>query len=233
MVEASNGQPTGAGSTSGARAWQSQGPSRGRIGLLHGIMSSTGTWWRVGPALAALGWEVTAVDLAGHGRGPRPTGGLDLAGVAEHAAQALPQGLTVVVGHSLGAIVALSAAARHPGLARGLVLEEPPSSSHLDLELVAKGVEAQAGAVRSDRDTYRRRVRHDNPLWDDADVDSAVESLEALDVASIVSVLRAGQRWDLPQLVRSLAVPVLVIAAPAPMGPGTVLGGTALERLRT
>ena len=109
------------------------------------------------------------------------------------------------------------------------MLEEPPSSSHLDLELVAKGVEAQAGAVRSDRDTYRRRVRHDNPLWDDADVDSAVESLEALDVASIVSVLRAGQRWDLPQLVRSLAVPVLVIAAPAPMGPGTVLGGTALN----
>jgi pimeloyl-ACP methyl ester carboxylesterase len=179
--------------------------------------------------LAALGWEVTAVDLAAHGRGPRPTGEIDLAGVAEHAAQALPQDLTVLVGHSLGAIVALLAAARHPGLARGLVLEEPPSCAQLNLELVAKGVEAQAEAVRSDRDAYWRHVRHDNPLWSDTDVDSAVESLEVLDVASILRVLRATQRWDLPQLVLSAAVPLLVIAAPAPSGPGTALGGTALN----
>ena len=33
--------------------------------LIHGVTSSAATWWRVGPALAAAGYRVTAVDQAG------------------------------------------------------------------------------------------------------------------------------------------------------------------------
>ena len=35
--------------------------------LLHGITSLAGTWWRVGPAVAAAGFRVIAPDLPGHG----------------------------------------------------------------------------------------------------------------------------------------------------------------------
>ena len=55
----------------GVTNWPAQASSRGRFALLHGVTSSRSTWWRVGPALAAAGWDVTAVDLAGHGDGPR------------------------------------------------------------------------------------------------------------------------------------------------------------------
>ena len=34
--------------------------------LIHGMSSSSRTWWRVGPSLAELGWDVVTVDLAGH-----------------------------------------------------------------------------------------------------------------------------------------------------------------------
>src|ERR687897_1911830 len=36
--------------------------------LIHGVTSSAAIWWRIGPALAATGRRVVAVDQAGHGR---------------------------------------------------------------------------------------------------------------------------------------------------------------------
>ena len=36
--------------------------------LIHGITASARIWWRVGPALAASGRHVVAVDLPGHGQ---------------------------------------------------------------------------------------------------------------------------------------------------------------------
>jgi alpha-beta hydrolase superfamily lysophospholipase len=52
--------------------WDPDGPARGRVALLHGMMSTAATWWRIGPALAAMGWSVDALDLPGHGDWPRP-----------------------------------------------------------------------------------------------------------------------------------------------------------------
>jgi len=33
--------------------WEPGGTARGRVVLLHGMMSTAASWWRVGPALAA------------------------------------------------------------------------------------------------------------------------------------------------------------------------------------
>ena len=38
--------------------------------LLHGMSGIADSWWRIGSALAARGWDVTAVDQAGHGGRP-------------------------------------------------------------------------------------------------------------------------------------------------------------------
>ena len=46
------------------RSWVG-GPRRAL--LLHGSTSSSATWWRVGPGLAAQGWAVSALDLPSHG----------------------------------------------------------------------------------------------------------------------------------------------------------------------
>jgi pimeloyl-ACP methyl ester carboxylesterase len=149
--------------------------------------------------------------------------------LAQGAVGALPSRLTVLVGHSLGAIVALEAAARHPELAKGVVLEDPPGMVDLDTALLAAGVEAEGKAAKAARDAYWQRVRHDNPDWDDEDVEHHVAAFEAADTPAIAEALRAGLSWDLPGLIAALRVPVLVIAAPVVGSSFLIEGGSALR----
>ena len=170
------------------------------------------------------------MDLPGHGDGPRPRDGLPImAALAEGAVGALPEQLTVLVGHSLGAIVALEAAARYPKLAGGVVLEDPPGMADLDTALLAAGVEAEGMAAKAHRDAYWQRVRHDNPDWDDKDVEHHVAAFESADTSAIAEALRAGLTWDLPGLISALQVPVLVIAAPVVGSSFLIEGGSALR----
>jgi len=211
-------------------SWAPDAPPLGSIGLLHGVTSSASTWWRLGPALATAGWDVTAVDLPGHGEAPRPRNDLAImSALAEGAVGALPPQLTALVGHSLGAIVALEAAARYPKLAKGIVLEDPPGMADLDTALLAAGVEAEGKAAKTHRDAYWQRVRHDNAAWDDEDVEHHVAAFEAADTPAIAEALRAGLSWDLPGLIAALQVPVLVIAAPVVGSSFLVDGGSALR----
>ncbi|MGO9657607.1 MAG: alpha/beta fold hydrolase [Acidimicrobiales bacterium] len=213
----------------GVTTWPAEGAPRGRLALLHGITSSRATWWRVGPALAAAGWDVTALDLAGHGEGPRLRAEQgDLSTLVDAVVPALPVGLTALVGHSLGAIVALSVAARHPDAARGLVLEDPPGTAGGDAAQVADGIEAGALAVRANRQGYWQYVRQANPVWADADVEGNVAALEAADTQAITRALRAGLTWDLPALVGAVRLPVLVVAARQTQGTHPAGGGSAL-----
>jgi pimeloyl-ACP methyl ester carboxylesterase len=81
--------------------------------LIHGITSDGGTWWRLGPALAAEGYTVSAVDLRGHGDSPRAA----IYGLADYVDDVTALGTApwdLVVGPSLGGAIALSAAAARP-----------------------------------------------------------------------------------------------------------------------
>jgi len=213
----------------GVIRWTARGPSRGVIGLLHGVTSSASTWWRVGSILANLGWDATAVDLAGHGQGPRPEPPVDLRALAELALVKLPPKLSVLVGHSLGAAVALAVVSLRPDLARGLLLEEPPGQSGIDAGTLARGIEAEAAAARADRDAYWQHLRRENPGWSDADVDHAVDNVLAADTPTIVNALREHLKWDLVELARSVNLPLMVVAAPPSDGLFPNVGSTALR----
>ncbi len=213
----------------GSTTWTAPGEPRGRLALLHGVTSSRATWWRVGPALAAAGWDVTALDLAGHGEGPRlPADHADLGTLVDAVVPLLPDGLTVLVGHSLGAIVALCAAGRHPEVAQGLVLEEPPGTAGGDAAQVADGIEASALAVRSDRKAFWQYVRQTNPGWADTDVEGSVAALEATETATITRALRTGLSWDVAALLEAARLPVMVVAARMAEGLPGLGGGSAL-----
>jgi pimeloyl-ACP methyl ester carboxylesterase len=197
---------------------------------LHGVTSSAATWWKVGPALAALGWDVCAIDLPGHGDGPRLRAEADVLGtLVETTASALNGPLTALAGHSLGAVVALGACARYPQLARGVFLEDPPGQSGMDNLAYAAGVEAIGQVVRTHPEAYWQRVRADNPTWEVADVDQSVAAAEAADMAQIAGALRAGLSWDLPALVAAAPVPVFVAASGAMSGSFSDQGGSALR----
>lgn len=80
--------------------------------LLHGMMGSAESWWRVSRALAAGGYRVLALDLPGHGGSPRDPGL-----TVECAAQAVVDTVRlagtaspdVAIGHSLGGVVLAAA----------------------------------------------------------------------------------------------------------------------------
>ncbi len=102
------------------REWgpEGEGPRPTAL-LVHGIMSDSRTWRLIGPALAARGYHVVAVDLRGHGASARDTDyapaayGADL---VETMAAFDPPALAI--GHSLGGLALLRAVdALRPGRA--------------------------------------------------------------------------------------------------------------------
>src|SRR5688572_15914176 len=96
--------------------------------LVHGITGWWRTWWRVGPALADLGWRVIGIDQRGHGESPAIDGVATAESLAADLALTIEgigaRPLDLLVGHSLGAAVSMEVIAGRPELARRLVLED-------------------------------------------------------------------------------------------------------------
>ncbi|MFI9554266.1 alpha/beta fold hydrolase [Nonomuraea endophytica] len=71
--------------------------------LIHGIMADSRCWWRVGPALAELGYRVIAVDLPGHGASPRAEH-YTPESLAASVLESVPPRPALAIGHSLGGL---------------------------------------------------------------------------------------------------------------------------------
>jgi pimeloyl-ACP methyl ester carboxylesterase len=193
--------------------WEPDGPARGDVALVHGVMALAGTWWRIGPALAAHGWRATAIDLPGHG-GDVHDGALDLDAFVDGVAARIGGPVDLLAGHSLGAAVALALLARDPGAARALVLEEPPGPETIDRGALAAGIVRDAAAVRADRARVVARERAANPRWEAGDVERSVRGIEEADSEAIAAALRGGLRWELAGALAAVEAPTLVLAAP-------------------
>lgn len=211
-----------------ALTWTGNG--RGTAVLLHGMMSLAGTWWRIGPALAARGWDVTALDLAAHG-GHRLAGPLTADALVDSVTAQVSGPVDLLVGHSMGAATAIGTVVRRPGFARAVVLEDPPGGMARGNEELARGVELDADIARTDRDRLVRRSRAEHPGWAADDVENDVRGVEQADAVAVAAGLRAGLRgWDMPALVAGAGtVPVLVLAATEP---GSALTGDARAGVR-
>lgn len=180
--------------------WGSPAAPR-RALLVHGLTSSGATWWRVGEALAAHGWHVTAVDLRGNGAAP-------VADDYRFAAYAgdLPAGpWDLVVGHSLGGAVAVVAASA-PGFAARLVLLDPAlrvERGDLDSLLVGELAE-----LRLDEAGFRRL----RPLWHPRDVASKAAAVALAGPHMVERTIADNSPWN-------------VLAEAARLRPATLLVG--------
>jgi pimeloyl-ACP methyl ester carboxylesterase len=77
-------------------------PAAGKTALLiHGAMSSYGTWVRVAPLLVQHGYQVLAPDLRGHGESSY-TDSYTSEEFAADLVDSLPVGADLAIGHSLG-----------------------------------------------------------------------------------------------------------------------------------
>ncbi len=194
-------------------------PSRLLAVLLHGIGGGREGWASTGPALAAAGFTVLAVDLPGYGHSPalaEPS--IDaFADAVRRLVEAAAQGPALVVGHSLGGMVAQALAAIAPGAVGALVLAGTSPAfgpgdgawqrdfiaarlAPLDAGLGMAGLAARLVPAMAGRDAAPERL-------------AAAEALMAgVPEATYRAVLPALVRFDRRAALTAIAVPTLVLA---------------------
>jgi pimeloyl-ACP methyl ester carboxylesterase len=206
------------------RSWGPEGreaAQRPLAVLVHGVTSSSRTWWRVGPALAERGYRVLAVDLRGHGSSPRPTAGLSVADLATDVAETVEAAarppVDLLVGHSLGALVALELVAAQPGFARRLVVEDPPGPSSIDWAAVAASIEADTRRAATEPDALLRDMQAANPGWPAGEAERRLADLADCDGQAVAAALRPGVPFDLAAFLAA-PIPVLMLLGEEPLG---------------
>jgi pimeloyl-ACP methyl ester carboxylesterase len=166
--------------------------------LVHGVTSNAGIWWRVGPAIAAAGRRVVAVDMPGHGKTDRATtrSHLFLDTATELAAFVRAAGLETpdlaVVGHSWGGMV--SAHLPAAGLApRTLVLLDPPVLTLQRLKALTEEPTERDYATMEDAVAA---VRAAHPGWSEGDVAAKSMALTEFNPQLVLDVLLGNGDWD-------------------------------------
>ena len=176
--------------------------------LLHGLGSSAATNFAIAEALASSGWSVTSVDLRGHGDAPRA----DSYRLSDYRDDvlSLPSAgpWDVVIGHSLGGVTAILAAASDPHWARRLILLDPA------VRLSAKAIASVRAAVLGDIDAGARgEIVAANRPWSPRDIDEKQSAVLRADRAAVAATMDQNADWNAVVELSELTIPVLVIAA--------------------
>lgn len=120
--------------------WEGDGPP---VLFLHGLTGVAEVW---GPTVEALGEgsRYLAMDQRGHGHSPKPPSGYAIADYIQDV-RAVVQEMGIaplhLVGHSMGARVAMVFAARHPELLRSVaIVDIGPEAWRQNYEQTVKGL---------------------------------------------------------------------------------------------
>lgn len=138
--------------------WRTLGDSRApAVVLVHGFAAGSGHWRRNAAALADAGWCVYGIDLLGFGSSSQPALRLDnrlWARQLQAFLEQVVQGPAVLVGHSLGGLVALTCGVFFPGWVRAVVAAPLPDPTLL---VGGRGSGSRDGPPR--RRPWRRRLQ--------------------------------------------------------------------------
>jgi alpha-beta hydrolase superfamily lysophospholipase len=242
------------------RRWLPDGAVRGTIQILHGASEHSGRYARLATALTARGFAVYAMDLRGHGRTAESTGigrlgGLGIDRVLDDV-RALhllmderhPGAPRVLLGHSMGSIVALASAERDGADLAGLVLSGPigvapqlaDTVTVLEEAIVAGAAENALDALGPFNERFEpARTRYDWLSRDPVEVDAYIaDPLSGdempLTVAYAAAVFGLAVQVATPEAVASLrdGLPVLLLSgALDPVGGVDAVQVTALAQL--
>jgi pimeloyl-ACP methyl ester carboxylesterase len=188
------------------------------------LPGGTFTWEVLGDLISALEqrWHVYACDLRGHGKSGHATSGYRVVDFARDVAALIERSIgqpTVVLGHSLGAMVTLRLPSLLPTLVRAVVALDPP------LILRNSGIQSltdtyawlmQDRAIRTSSRTLEdiaAQVRRYMPELDEGGVQYHVRRINGLDPAMFDTVLddRLLDGFDLEPGLRAVACPTLLL----------------------
>ena len=188
--------------------------------FLHGLTAVSEVW---GPTIEDLprGRRYIALDQRYHGRSPRPSGGYSASALAADVrALAAHVGAPIdLVGHSMGARIAIVAAARWPSLFRSVaVVDIGPEASKANIAATVAGLASRPERFASRDDALAFAFRSRVPTSRDAAIflarleehpDGSLAWLSsAEDLAACVRAQRSRNYWA---EWRSLAVPALFV----------------------
>ena len=175
---------------------------------LHGITANAGAFTQPAHRLAALGWQVVATDMRGHGESGRGDGDFSFPSLLGDIATAVPAEPDVLIGHSFGGTLAQMAVLQGLIRPKALVLEDPVS--------VFADKETPAAMLAWDQQNLPSSVAGLlalNPGWSRRDAAWKLLSLEQIDFADAHAAFAGNAPWDLRTEAKTLAamVPTLWI----------------------
>lgn len=242
------------------RRWLPASEVRATLQVVHGASEHSGRYSRLAGALTAAGMAVYGMDLRGHGRTAESTGigrlgGLGVDGVLSDV-EALhlvmderhPGVPRVLLGHSMGSIIALAAAERNGADLVGLALSGPIGvAPHLADSVTAleEAVAAGAGdhaldALGAFNESFEpARTRYDWLSRDPEEVDAYIADPLSGDEMPLTAAYAAGVfalavRAATPDAVAALpaGLPVLLLSGEQdPVGGTDAVQVTALAQL--
>lgn len=221
--------------SSGRLAAQAWGLSGQLVLCLPGLAATSGTFAAVAPALAE-NHRVVALDLRGRGRSDAtPSGTYGWHAHARdvlEAASVLGADRFIVIGHSMGAYVAMQAAALAPGrLAAAVLIDaagtpDPLAASRLLLS--SRKMTATRGSAEEHARAFRNSgmVQPWSVVWEQALLDDLVASPDGVRRRTSGAAVKEDVAYAMTQqpqaLWSALDMPVLLVRATRPL---TRLGG--------
>ncbi|GAA4892965.1 alpha/beta hydrolase [Tessaracoccus lubricantis] len=191
-------------------------PAAPPLVLIHGL-TDDGTCWPDAVARWERDHHVLAVDQRGHGRSP---------GFSEEQFRRVPEVMrddvaavlrqlgrpAILVGHSLGGLVAARVAQGYPELVRAIVLEDPakpaPHWDGANTEFSRQQL-AFVEAVTQDPDGEVTRMLQETP-WTDTELEPWAESKARVDREYLRRGLYLGDTaWE--EMFSALTVPTLIV----------------------
>ncbi|MBF4621669.1 alpha/beta fold hydrolase [Clavibacter sp. VKM Ac-2542] len=153
--------------------------------LLHGLMGSAESWWRIAPLLVARGYRVLAVDLPGHGlsdRDPALTIPRAADAVTRAVAHAGVERPALAIGHSFGGIV----------LGEAFPERRPEVVVYVDAPLAPAGggdpVEIRDAYERDRRSRTAEALRISRPEYSERDREAEGRAAERFDPATAAAL---------------------------------------------
>ena len=177
--------------------------------------------------------RVVAVDLKGHGQSDKPQTGpessYDISGFADDVAwmcHELDLERPVIVGHSMGGIIALEVAAHHD-IASAIVMVD--AAPILAAPEVIASVNAFISEMKGPSHEAARRGFIEFLLFIDTDDPvlraEIIEAMMAAPLHVAIACMEGLQRWDASAAVAACSVPALHIGAANPINDNAVLRG--------
>ena len=190
------------GQTLYMKQWSFQGPP---IIFLKGGREDKGSWQDIMPEFADS-FSIFTVDTPGQGKSSKPARSFKWKDLAEDVAQLVIQEFrepVIIVGASLGAMLAGAVAAYHPKSVRALVLEDPPG----DISAIFPWLRGQ---LKIRAMPYEERIKfYMEKGKTEEEAKKASETVETIDPVAMNELIEGRAAFDIKEILPLMKCPVL------------------------